>query len=299
MPVCLLTGATGFIGRHAVRLLPLSGWTVHALVRSPERLAGANVQVYIDDGSLESIRHAVRASAPDVVIHMATCYIKDHRPDDIGGMFQANVLFGTWLLEAMTEAGSTRLLTIGTAWQHLDVPDDSYRPATLYAATKQAFEDIARWYTDARNVAVTALHFGDTYGSDDPRPKIFALLEKSARSGETLEMSPGGQKIDPMHVRDAVRAIHVGAHRLIDGSDSGFHCYRVTPGKPRSLREVVDVWCAATSLNPCIAWGARPYRARETMTTWQGGLCLPGWDATILLEDGLADTVATVHKPRL
>ena len=296
MPVCLLTGATGFIGRHALTLLPLNGWAVHALVRQPERLAATDVQVHADDGTLETIRRVMRISAPDVVIHLATNYIKDHQANDIAGMIQANVLYGTWLLEAMTEAGSTRLLTIGTAWQHLEVSDDSYRPATLYAATKQAFEDIARWYTDSRKVAVTALHFGDTYGPDDPRPKIFALLEKAALTGEILEMSPGGQQIDPMHVRDAVSAIHKGANRLIDGSDSGFQCYRVTPGRPRPLREVVEVWCAATTLNPRIAWGSRPYRSREIMNTWQGGVALPGWSAEIPLEIGLAETVNSVHR---
>lgn len=283
MPTCLITGATGFIGTHAIRDLTGAGWTVHAIARDTTRIVGPAIR-HPDDGSIGCLRAALTASRPDAVIHLATCYIKDHRPEDISGLITANITFGTNLLEAMWGCGCRRLVTAGTAWQHLDQSDDGYRPATLYAATKQAFEDIAQWYALARGVAVTALHLGDTYGPADPRPKIFSLLARAALTGEPLELSPGGQRLDPLFVSDATSALDVAANR----TDSGFQVYRVAPGRPLTLRKLVEHWCDINASRPDLRWGAKPYRQQEVMEPWSGGIMLPGWQADVDIREGLA-----------
>lgn len=285
MPTCLLTGATGFIGSHAVRDLSAHGWAVHALVRDPSRIAGASA--HTTDGSFASIRAAMAAAHPDVVIHLATCYIKDHRSEQVPELIAGNIAFGTHLLEAMAETHCRRLVNVGSYWQHYGRQDDSYAPATLYAATKQAFDDIARWYADARGLAVTTLHLSDTYGPADPRPKIFGLLARAARSGEPLELSPGQQRLDPLYVGDATAALDVAACRLLAGKAAGFELFRVSPGRPVTLRDLVACWCRVNQAAPDLRWGAKPYRERDAMEPWLGGTVLPGWTARIVLEDGL------------
>jgi nucleoside-diphosphate-sugar epimerase len=283
MRTCLVTGATGFIGSHAIRDLSNSGWKVHALLRNPIGLPAAVVS-HVTDGTYASICAALRSSTPDVVIHLATCYLKDHEAEQIDEMIASNITFGTRLLEAMWETDCARLITAGTAWQHLESQGDEYRPATLYAATKQAFEDIARWYADARGFAITSLHFGDTYGPKDPRPKIFSMLAAAARDGTPLLLSPGQQRLDPLYVTDAVRALEVAALRNIQG----FSAFRVSPGKPISLRDMVGIWCNVNNLYPDLRWGSKPYREREVMQPWQGGVSLPGWQAVMPLQVGLS-----------
>ncbi len=285
MPTCLLTGATGFIGSHAMRDLAARGWDMHALARDPARVASGTA--HATDGSLNSIRAALAASQPDVVIHLATCFIKDHRPEQIPELIAGNIAFGTNLLEAMSASACRRLVDVGSYWQHHGREDDDYAASTLYAATKQAFDDIARWYADARGLAVTALHLSDTYGPADPRPKIFTLLERAARSGEALELSPGGQRLDPLYVGDATAALDVAARRLLAGQASGFELFRVSPSQPVTLRELVACWCRVHQATPDLRWGAKPYREREIMQPWLGGTVLPGWTARTGLEEGL------------
>lgn len=281
MPTCLITGASGFIGSRAVPALRHRGWTVHAISRHAASLPGCDA-VHAYDGTQASLNDAVSCARPDVVIHLATCFIKDHQPADVPRLIAANIAFGTELLEAMRTHACRRMVTAGTAWQHTGVEDGSYLPANLYAATKQAFEDILRWYASSQAMAATSLHFADTYGPDDPRPKIFRLLAESASSGQPLDLSPGGQELDPLHVDDAAHAVAIAADR----DEPGFRVFRASPGCPVSLRRMVDLWCASTGLKPVLRWGAKAYRPNEVMRSWQGGEPLPGWRPAVSLEAG-------------
>jgi uncharacterized protein YbjT (DUF2867 family) len=68
----LLTGATGLIGSHLLRLLTAQGTPVRVLVRDPRRLGAERVRVQIALGDLadaDSFRHALRDV--DTVVHLA------------------------------------------------------------------------------------------------------------------------------------------------------------------------------------------------------------------------------------
>jgi nucleoside-diphosphate-sugar epimerase len=284
MATCLITGSTGFIGTAATRQFAAAGWSVHTLNRRPIPPAGATgVVQHAYDGTFSDVVTAFRECQPDVVIHLATHYVAAHAPHDLEPLVHANIELGIQVLEAMHAAHCSRMVTAGTAWQHYGVQDGSYRAANLYAATKQAFEDIARWYCDARKVAVTSLHLGDTFGPNDSRPKIFAALEAASRTGEPLELTAGEQQLDPLFVEDAVNAIEVAVQR----SPEGFEFFNVAPGTPIRLRELVELWCDIFNARPDLRWGARPYREREVMTPWRGGERLPGWRARVSVAEGL------------
>jgi uncharacterized protein YbjT (DUF2867 family) len=68
----LLTGATGLVGTHLLRLLTAQGARVRVLVRDPRRLGAERVRVQIALGDLadpDSFRHALRGV--DTVVHLA------------------------------------------------------------------------------------------------------------------------------------------------------------------------------------------------------------------------------------
>src|SRR5688572_12901047 len=132
----LVTGASGFVGSHLLRHLTDAGWDVHAVLRSRssrERLGGL-ATVPAHDGTTESLVEVVGAAAPDVVFHLASLFIAEHKTADVTGLVESNVLFGAQLAEAMRVHGRTRLVNTGTVWQHYQ--DEPYNPSDLYAATK-------------------------------------------------------------------------------------------------------------------------------------------------------------------
>lgn len=287
----LVTGAGGYIGRHLVRRLLAEGWQVDIVVRagSARPLAAdwvSRVHVHHDDGSATTLAAALAPARPDIVFHLASLFIAEHRPEQVTALIESNVGFATRLLDAMAESGVTRLINTGTAWQHFDGGD--YNPSSLYAATKQAFEAILRFYVEARGFRAITLKLLDTYGPEDERPKLIPALLRAARAGTPLQMTPGDSLIDFVHVDDVTAAFLVAARRLLQGDDAGNEVYAVRSGRAVTLRDLVVLVEQATGTTLTTTWGARPYRAREVMTPWAGGELLPGWRAAIPLEEGLA-----------
>lgn len=282
----LVTGATGFIGRHLCARLAKEGTQVHAVVRPGSRreTLGATAICHVHDGSTRSLADVLDAVQPDIVFHVASTFLARHGADDVEPLVRSNVLFGTQLLESMSERPTARLLNVGTTWQHYE--GKPYGPVNLYAATKQAFEDIAAYYHCARGAGVLTLELSDTYGPGDTRRKLFNLLHEAQASGRPLRMSPGLQEIDLVHVADVVSALLRGAELLVESAQPLMRKYQVSSGNPRPLREVVAMFESATGARVPVEWGALPYREREMMTAWAGE-GLPGWRPAVSLEDGL------------
>jgi nucleoside-diphosphate-sugar epimerase len=160
----------------------------------------------------------------------------------------------------------------------------------LYAATKQAFEDILAYYTEATAIKAITLQLFDTYGPDDPRPKLFHLLAKTARSQESLAMSPGEQLIDLVYIDDVIDA-YLCAADLLSTLPAGHQVYAVSSGKPLPLRKLVSIYELVSGLKLHIDWGKRTYRPREVMLTWSKGKTLPGWHAKVGLHEGIRKSI--------
>jgi len=243
--------------------------------------------VHFHDGSTADMIRIVGESRPDVVFHLASLYLSQHSPEQVEPLVRSNILFGLQLLEGMARNGVRRIVNAGTGWQHYEGRE--YSPVNLYAATKQAFEDLAAYYVDSGRVEAVTLLLFDTYGPDDPRPKIFRLLLDASASDKSLAMSPGDQLIDLVHVDDAASAFRSAGERLLEGSVHGHERYAVSSGNPISLRNLVEKIVRAAGLNVEIIWGGRPHREREVMVPWDKGSPVPGWKAEISLDEGLRE----------
>lgn len=279
----LVTGGAGFIGGHLVRRLISDGHEVHVIVQPGCESVPAGSTAHVHDSTMDGMLEIVGAVRPDVVFHLASVFLASHNPDDIHSLVISNVLFGTQLLEAMAMTGCRSLVNTGTGWQHFEGPE--YEPVNLYAATKQAFEDIARYYV-ARDISTATLVLYDTYGPGDPRPKVLPLLIRAAYSGEQLDLSPGDQLLHIVYIDDIVDAFVSAAAGL--GRNTKVTCerYAVAASPPVTLRELANAVERVTERKLDARWGARPYREREIMTPWIGRM-LPDWKPLTPLDAGI------------
>ncbi len=271
MPKCLVTGASGFIGSRLCRYLVDSGWHVVAFVVPDAPLDQLNpivnkIQVEKVPADVLAFIDLFNKENFDLVFHLASVFLSEHRPEHISQMIGANLTFGCHVLEAMVTAGCRYFVNTGTSWQHYQ--NEDYNPVNLYAATKQAFEDLARYYVEAKGLRMITLKLFDTYGEGDPRPKLYNLLEKIALSGEHLKMSPGEQMVDLVHVDRVCETFLVAAERLIKGGVEKHETYGITSGNPRTLKQVVADYEIEHAVKLSIDWGGRCYRDREVMRTW-------------------------------
>lgn len=289
----LVTGATSFVGGHLVPALRAGGWQVDAIVRASSpaarvaALRAADCGIHVHDGSPASMRAIVAAADPDCTWHLATKFVPTHMAEDIGPLIRSNIEFGALLLDALADAARhAAVVTTGTAWQQHD--NAEYAPMSLYAATKEAFDTIAAFYSSVRGLRIVECLLFDTYGANDERRKLVWLLRNAANTGEPLKLSgDGGQYIDFLHADDVVRALMIAGDRALAASPSSSERWAVRSEQPVTVRGFVERFARALGRPVPVEWNARPPRPREMNVAWTAGSVLPGWSPRIHLDDGL------------
>ena len=81
-----------------------------------------------------------------------------------------------------------------------------YSPINLYAATKQAFEDITKYYVRVSNLNFVTLELFETFGPKDTRSKIFNLLSKRTKQEKSIKLSPEKKILDMNYIDDVTDA---------------------------------------------------------------------------------------------
>lgn len=276
----LVSGATGFIGTELTKSLVQQGAHVTAITRSkPANNAIDWIQV---TETQQFPNDQIEINSPEFIFHLATRFQAAHNPSDINSLIQSNIEFGVQLLEACKNIGA-RFINISSSWQHYE--GKPYSPVSLYAATKQAFADIALYYSetglDFRDLAIY-----DTYGPTDERNKLIRLLLLAASTGTPIDMGEGSQLINLLYITDAVRAIMQIAEGPIERNGVS-HAFVARAEKSISIKELVQTIERVTDRPINARWGARPERPREMLIDWQFGQALPLWKPQVSLEDGL------------
>jgi len=275
----LVSGATGFIGSEVTKRLIELNAQVSVITRTKPDVKSVNWINVMDTDSFPY--QEIVEFNPEVVIHLATRFQSWHSPADIKALIQSNIEFGTNLLESAKDTGAV-FVNINSAWQHFE--SRQYSPVSLYAATKQAFADIAQYYgetgLDLRNLTLY-----DTYGPTDKRDKLIRQLLNTASSNEHLDMGPGDKLINLLFVSDVVAAIlriaELPRAPMIQN-------YVVRAENSISIRELVTEIEKVTKKELNVNWGARVARPREMASDWVFGELLPGWQQNVRLVAGLA-----------
>lgn len=300
--VALVTGATGFIGEHLCKTLIDSGWYVHALVRptsnvSRLELLGESFHIHkIGFSEIGEIIDVVGSVMPDSIFHLAASQIYEHSPCDIDALLESNIRLGTQILEAMHLHGVGVFINTGTYWQHYE--GYKYDPVCLYAACKKAFQDLIVYYRNVRKIKATTLLLTDTYGEEDTRKKVLALLVEAAFTSKELYLTPGEQYIDLVHVSDVVSAF-LSADKLLKSGSQYADAYAVSSGRQVSIRQLARLIEEYTGDQINAKWGVRSYQPRQMMTVNMAEPRLPNWSASVSLEEGISRVAEAIKSENL
>ncbi len=293
----LVTGASGFIGSALCRSLAASGGhTVVPLLREGSRgqfpIGVPEPIVYT--GDIARLTTDLSGRGIDGIVHLASLFLAQHTPEDITPLIESNLLLGTHLIEAAAGGGARWFINTSSFWQHYG--NRGYSPVALYAATKQAYEDILQYYRETAPVRIVTLELFDTYGPGDTRPKLFRLLKNLIGSPVPLAMSPGEQLMNLLYIDDVVDAYRLLIDRLGEGTPLESK-YCASAAELPSLRQVAALFSEIVGQELKIEWGGRPYRDREFMNPAPVYPPVPGWRQRYSLRDGISIMVGRDAVP--
>lgn len=288
----LITGATGFIGKHLVRRLVDQGDEVSILVRSTSKTNNIPKEVsvvYLPATQTELVE-VFKQEKFDGVIHLASLYLMSHTAGDVETLIDSNVKLGTKVIDAATVVGVSFFINTGSFAQHFE--SHPYSPTNLYAATKQAFQDICQFYAETTDTVVTTLELYNTFGPGDTRPKLFNLWSNAIKDAKILDMSPGEQIIDITYIDNVTDAYLLAIQHLV--SDKGLtlsgKSYTLMSPERMTLKDLSKVFAEEVGGELKINFGGFPYRNRETMVPMDKGEVLPGWSTKVSLREGIRRT---------
>ncbi|MBF05412.1 NAD-dependent epimerase/dehydratase [bacterium] len=283
----LVTGATGFIGRHLTSQLISDGHDVSALVRPDSDTSAVPQKVrIIDSANVETI---FKENDFDGIIHLATFFTPAHTNENLHELIESNITFGTKLLDASTKANLSWFINTGTFSQYGE--DGSYSPANLYSATKQAFADVVKHYSLASKTNILTLILFNTFGPNDPRTKIFTLWKSAMDSGDMVDMSLGEQVIDITHIDNIIDGYRRAVELLEKDSDRKLNgrIFSLPSQERMTLKELATLFAEVLGKPLPVTFGATPYRNNEIMNPIQGTI-LPGWKQNMSLREGIKRT---------
>jgi UDP-glucose 4-epimerase len=201
----LVTGATGFIGRHLVAELGRRHEVV-ALTRSapPDDVAGLATWIEQD------LREPLTSLPPrvDAVVHLAQSPRYKDFPDGAQDVYAVNVQSTFRLLEWARGAGAQTFVLVSTGGLYAFSPDPvdesaPLSPAGFYFRSKYAAELILGAYEGLLRPVILRPFF--VYGEGQQRMLIARLAEQIVHGEEIVVDGDPGLRINPVHVEDMVR----------------------------------------------------------------------------------------------
>jgi nucleoside-diphosphate-sugar epimerase len=211
----LVTGATGFIGRHLVDALIVAKIRVVALVRPESRLPdgwrGRVTCVACADWGEAGLRAALASQAFDVAFHLAAYGVRPTDRDP-GLMLRVNVDLAALLVHLCKERGA-RLVIAGTFSEYQRPVDRSrlteqspLETTKIYGASKAAGGIVARALAETLGVKLRLLRFFQVYGGGEEPHRLLPSLVAGLSRGERVPLSYGTQVRDFIHIHDVVEA---------------------------------------------------------------------------------------------
>lgn len=251
----LVTGGTGFIGSVLVPQLVAKGHRVGVLAqRANERIhwrgTGPAPEYQVLEGPLdapEKLQAAVKAFAPDAVVHLAAIALVTHH--DQAELYRVNTLGTETLLKVLIDGAKPGLpvMLVSTAGVYGNQVEERLvetmvpMPANHYALSKLAMEHIARQYADQLAIRVVR-PFNMIGVGQDPRFIVPKLVQHFAKRAPTIELGNLKPERDYLDVEETARLMVT----LLEQPWQGFDVVNLCSGAGTSVEALLEALTALT-----------------------------------------------------
>jgi 2-alkyl-3-oxoalkanoate reductase len=235
----LVTGGTGFLGRHLVLALQAQGHAVHVLGRNEkacrELQEAGNEVVRADLSDAPAVRAA--CATMDAVIHVAALSAPWGRRDDF---YRANVDGTAHIIAGCQAHKVARLIHVSSPSVVFDGRDHLLGTEAMpypkrfmchYAETKKLAEDLVQ-AANRQGLATTILRPKAIFGPGDT--SLLPRLLNAARQGRLPQIGDGANCVDLTYVDNVVHALILALHAPAVG-----RIYTITNGEHVRLWDLI------------------------------------------------------------
>ena len=292
----LLTGASGFLGRHCIEPLLAAGAEIHAVSSRPPPGDGRVVWHQADLLDHAAIGRLMQAVRPQSLVHLAW-YVAPGKWYDAA----ENYLWLQASLEIVRQfhaAGGERLVVAGSGteydWNYgyCNEQRTPLRPNTYYGQCKNALRLGLTAFAENTELACSWARVFFLYGPGEAEHRLVASVVNALLRGQRAPCTHGRQIRDFLHVQDAADALVFLLAREHSGP------VNVASGQPVSLKDLVGRVGRLLGAEDLIDFGAieppptdLPFVVADT-----GQLQGLGWTPRLDHDEGIADTVAWWRK---
>lgn len=235
--IILLTGSTGFLGYHLLKLLLEQKYNVIVVKRTTsnikriENLLCDPLVLKVINWDKKEERETLLSYKVNTIVHVATNY--GHENVGHSSIIASNYLFPVEVLEICMKNGLKNFINTDTFYTKLDTNYDTLRG---YILTKKHFLDWIKEYS--KFIKVINCRIEHVYGPYDHSKKFIPsiILKLLTNVGE-IEFTMGEQKRDFIFVDDVVRAYSAILHNL--SILDPYTEIEIGTGKSERLSEVV------------------------------------------------------------
>lgn len=297
----VVTGASGFIGRHLVRTLATRKRKILALVRAraafDQGLNSSVEQIVVSDWSGAGLVRALSGRDFGVIFNLAAYGVNpDDRKPDL--MQRANVDLPCWLV-ALAQSRRAAVVSTGSSAEYAGdgqrVPLSESAPlevVKLYGASKARGGGLAQAAAHQANVPFRHLRLFNIFGIGETTHRLLPSLVRATQKGERVSLSEGSQIRDFVMIEDAVAAILRAGEALEKEQAGGASILNVCSGQGVSVREFVSAAARQLEIEPDLL-GFGDLAMRNDEIEWLVGdprrIAIDlSWKPFYQLEDGIA-----------
>lgn len=267
----LVTGASGFVGRHLVAELLARGCRVRALARVAERARSMPWfdQVEFVAGDLQQADAGQVASwvdGIDVLAHLAWPGLPNYK-----ALFhlEQNLMADYRFIKHAVEAGVQQVLVTGTCFEYgmQSGPLDEHcpaLPANPYGLAKHSLHQFLQALQLHQPFTLQWARLFYLHGEGQNPNSLLAALDRAIDGGEaTFDMSAGEQLRDFQPITEAARQLAGLLHcREFSG------VVNCASGQPTSVRSLVEQRLRERGAHLQLNLGHYPYPTHEPMAFW-------------------------------
>jgi nucleoside-diphosphate-sugar epimerase len=292
MKKVLLTGASGFIGRHAIPFLLERGYEVHAVSSKPNK--SKNIHWHETDLlNSEQTALLLERIKPSHLLHFAWYAVP--------GKYWTATENLSWvaaslnLLNHFAWHGGRRVVMAGTCAEydwHYPYCDENLTPLvpqSLYGSAKHGLQSILSHFSVQNKLSSAWGRIFYLYGPFEQANRLVPSVILSLLNNQDVKCTEGLQVRDFSHVEDTAGAFVALLESNVEGN------VNIASGSPVSVKDVINRIHANVKSSGKVLFGAVPRPAADPDALIADMTRLTkevGWKPNYDLNSGLAQTIA-------